>query len=114
MDKTFNYNTLYEDIILEVESKTRERESVLCMGRQDNVADYTIGHLFSGVNFWGRNCVRRARQRGGNCEVSGILKRGCHSLPVLEIYTSEYMIQPTSKNLATLEGFPLIKTLFIK
>ena len=59
-------------------------------------------------------CMRRARQRGGNCEVSGILKRGSHALPVPEIYTSEYMSQSTSKNLATLKGFPLIKTLFIK
>ena len=75
MCKTFHYNILYEDIILEVESKARERESVLCMGRQDNAAD-------SCVKFWGRNCVRHARQRGGNCEVSGILKRGFYALPV--------------------------------
>ena len=32
-----------------------------------------------------------------------IKKRGFHALPVPEIYTSEYMSQPTSKNLATLE-----------
>ena len=75
--------------ILEVESKAKERESVLCSG------GHSIGHLFSGVNFWGRNCVRRARQRGGNCEASRILKRGFHALPVPEIYTSEYMSQPT-------------------
>ena len=25
----------------------------------------------SGVDFWGRNCVRCARRRGGNCVVSG-------------------------------------------
>ena len=32
MGKTFHYNILNEDIILEVESKAKERESVLCMG----------------------------------------------------------------------------------
>ena len=41
MCKTFHYNILYEDIILEVESKAKERESVLCMGRQDNAVQRT-------------------------------------------------------------------------
>ena len=33
-------------------------------------------HVLSGAGFWGRNCVRGARRRGGNSEVSGIKKRG--------------------------------------
>ena len=43
--RTLNNPVLYEDIVLEGESKAKERESVLCMGR------HSIGHLFSGVNF---------------------------------------------------------------
>ena len=42
MGKTFHYNILYEDIILEVESKGKEKESVLCIGQQDNAADDTL------------------------------------------------------------------------
>ena len=45
--------------------------------------------VLSGVGFWGRNCVRRARWRGRNRAVSGIKKRNFHALPVSEIYTSE-------------------------
>ena len=46
--------------------------------------------LLSGVNCWGRNCVRRARRKGGNHLVSGIQKRGIHTLPAPDTYTSEY------------------------
>ena len=49
------------------------------------------GHILSDVDFWGRNCVRCARRRGGNCTVSAIKKRGFHALPAPGIYTSEYI-----------------------
>ena len=49
MGKMFHYNILYEDIILEVESKAKERESVLCMGRQDNAVDDTLLDIYSVV-----------------------------------------------------------------
>ena len=73
-----------------------------------------LAHVRRGVDLCGRNWVRRARRRGGNRAVSRLQKRGFHALPAPEIYTSEYMSQLTSNNLATLKGFPLIKTLFIK
>ena len=46
-------------------------------------------HVLSGVNFWGKNCVRCARHIEGSRALSGIKKCGLHALPVTEIYTSE-------------------------
>ena len=43
------------------------------------------------VDFWSRNCVRRAIRRGGNHAAIAVEKRGFHALPAPEIYTSEYL-----------------------
>ena len=48
--------------------------------------------VFSGVDFWGRNCVIRARRRGVKHAVNAIEKRGFHALSAPEIYTSEYRV----------------------
>ena len=55
-----------------------------------------LGHFYllvpSGVEFWGRNCVRRARWRGVNRTKIAIKERGFHTVPGPEIYTSEYFL----------------------